>query len=75
MSNGGVCVLDIIEMLSDVAVDCEYLSKEENNALRSLPAQFRNSAFGATMRNSATVLGSVANGVRTLMEDLQSIIE
>lgn len=75
MSNGGVCVTDIIEMLSNVAVDCEFLSKEENNALLSLPAQFRNSVFGATIRNSASVLDSVACGVRTLMEDLQSLVE
>lgn len=73
MSNGGVCVMDIIEMLSGIAVDCEFLSQEEDKTLHALPAQFRNSVFGATIRNSATVLGNVASGVRTLMEDLQSL--
>lgn len=73
--NNGVCIMDIIEMLSNVAVDCEFLSNEENSTFNSLPAQFRNSVFGATVRNSAVVLGSVASGVRTLMEDLQSIVE
>ena len=73
--NNGVCIMDIIEMLSNVAVDCEFLSSEENSTFNSLPVQFRNSVFGATVRNSAAVLDNVANGVRTLMEDLQSIVD
>lgn len=74
-NNGGVCVMDVINMLSNLAVDCEFLSKEENSTFNSLPIHFRNTAIGATMRNLAVTLDNVAGEVRYLAEQLQSVIE
>ena len=55
-NNGGICVMDVINMLSSLAVDCEFLSKEENSTFNSLPTHFRNTAIGATMQLRWTML-------------------
>ena len=67
--------MDVINMLSNLAVDCEFLSNEENSTFCSLPNHFRNTDFGVTMRNLAVTLDNVAGEVRYLAEQLQSVIE
>ena len=70
-----VSVLGIISKLSDIAVDCDFLSEEENKTFCSLPKGFRETDFGVTMRNIALALTNVAGEARYWKEELQSIIE
>ena len=73
--NGGVSVIDIISKLSDIAVDCDFLSDEENKTFCSLPKGFRESDFGITVRNIALILNNFAGEVRNIKEKLESVIE
>ena len=73
--NGGVSVIDIISKLSDIAVDCDFLSDEENKTFCSLPKGFRESDFGITVRNIALILNNVAGEARYWMEELKSFVE